>query len=435
MRDCRLARGCRFLGYCRLRQFVFAGLALVLVAVPIGSASARSKATSGGVGVLTGSPHKRKQPAATARRAQVNPLAVRGIWIWVVADSSGGSLSAIISRAHQYGIGTVIIKSGDGTRTWSQFSAPLVSRLHAAGLRVCGWQFVYGNNPLGEAQVGAATVKARADCLVIDAESDYEGKYIQAQTYIAQLRKRIGANFPVALAGFPYIDFHPAFPYSIFLGPGGAQYNTPQMYWRDIGTTVDTVYSHTYAYNRLYQRRIYPLGQIYNAPPPGQVIRFRQVARAYGAPNVSWWDWQEGTQAAWSAMARSARSLSGYVASPLVATINSSSAGDLVVWAQEHLISAGYPITVDGGYGASTVAAVESFQAAHGLTVDGVIGPQTWSGLLRYAPANVRWTTAGAKLAAAARFSLTMPVPRSARLHAKRDELAGPSGAGMPPRR
>ena len=58
----------------------------------------------------------------------------------------------------------------------------------------------------------------------------------------------------MALAGFPYVDYHPGFPYSVFLGPGGAQYNTPQMYWMDIGTSVNTVYAHTYAYNRVYQR-------------------------------------------------------------------------------------------------------------------------------------------------------------------------------------
>ena len=383
----------------------------------------------------TGSPHKHKRPAAKARGARANPFAGRGMWIWILSSSSGGNLAAIISRAHQYGIRTLIIKSGDGTGTWSQFTPQIVSELHSAGLRVCGWQYVYGNHPLGEAQVGAATVKDGADCLVIDAESEYQGKYVQAQTYITQLRKLIGANFPVALAGFPYIDFHPAFPYSVFLGPGGAQYNMPQMYWRDIGTTVDAVYAHTYEYNRVYQRQIYPLGQIYNRPPPGQIIRFRQVSRAYGAPSVSWWDWQEGTQSAWWAVKLRVGSLSGYAPSPLLATIRRGSAGDLVVWAQEHLISAGYPITVDGGYGPSTLAAVESFQTARGLTVDGMVGAQTWSALLRYAPANVRWTTTGARLAAAARFSLTMPVPKSARLRAKRNELAGASGAGEPPRR
>src|SRR5205085_11594393 len=193
------------------------------------------------------------------------------------------------AQRHRYGVTALMIRSGDGTGTWSQFSAPLVSALHRNGLRVCAWQYVYGTHPVTEAYVGAAAIRAGADCLLIDAESQYEGKYVQAQSYVQRLRKLIGANFPVALAGFPYVDYHRAFPYSVFLGPGGAQYNVPQMYWRDIGTSVDNVYAHTYFYNRLYQRPLYPLGQVYNSPPSKQLVRFRQFLRTYGAGGVSWW--------------------------------------------------------------------------------------------------------------------------------------------------
>ena len=49
----------------------------------------------------------------------------------------------------------------------------------------------------------------------------------------------------------------------MFLGPNGAQYNLPQMYWADIGTTVPSVYSHTYEYNEIYRRPIFPLGQLW----------------------------------------------------------------------------------------------------------------------------------------------------------------------------
>lgn len=37
--------------------------------------------------------------------------------------------------------------------------------------------------------------------------------------------------------------------------------------------------------------------------------------------------------------------------------------------------------TVDGQFGAQTLAAVKSFQSSQGITVDGVVGPQTWQAL------------------------------------------------------
>src|SRR5258705_9295801 len=90
--------------------------------------------------------------------APKNPLAGDGMWIWYVSRSSHGRIGAIASRAHRFGIETVLIKSGDGTKYWSQFSSGLVSALHARGLNVCGWQFIYGRGAAKEARVGARAV-------------------------------------------------------------------------------------------------------------------------------------------------------------------------------------------------------------------------------------------------------------------------------------
>jgi hypothetical protein len=382
-------------------------------------------------------------PASASGRTKIhkagdaNALAGRGMWIWYVSRSNGGTLSSIIGNARRYGISTLMIKSSDGPTVWSQFNSSLVSTLHANGLHVCAWQYVYGNHPLLEAQAAAAAVQDGADCLVIDAESEYEGKYVAAQSYITQLRKLIGQSFPVALAGFPYVDYHPGFPYSIFLGAGGAQYNTPQMYWVDIGTSVNTVYAHTYAYNTVYRRPIDPLGQVYENPPLGQIIRFRQLSRTYGAAGVSWWDWQQATTAGWKGISIGAGNLTA-TATPSTPVLKLHSLGDLVVWAQEHLATAGYTIPIDGSYGTTTQSAVESFQAAKGLTVDGIVGPATWAALLNYAPAPVTWTHTGATVASAAavrgsragRGRLVLQVPKSAHAHATRDEIARAGGAG-----
>jgi peptidoglycan hydrolase-like protein with peptidoglycan-binding domain len=38
-------------------------------------------------------------------------------------------------------------------------------------------------------------------------------------------------------------------------------------------------------------------------------------------------------------------------------------------------------ISIDGYYGSATANAVKCWQAGHGLTADGIVGPQTWSSL------------------------------------------------------
>ena len=457
-------RGCRVWGELRLRSFLIFTLALASAiggAVPALGAS--GGASLGGTTAKhrtqrrthsrkhSTSSHARARSRASPRRAishaqgGAGPLAGRAMWIWELPYTNGGDLTSIIASAHQYGVGTLMIKSSDGTGLWSQFTPQMVSALHASGLRVCAWQYVYGNHPVTEAYMGAAAVRDGADCLIIDAESEYEGKYIAAQTYIQRLRKLIGDNYPVALAGFPYVDYHPAFPYSVFLGPGGAQYNAPQMYWKDIGVTVDQVFAHTYSYNLIYGRPIYPLGQIYSNPPAHQIVRFRELSRVYGAPGISWWDWQEATPSSWSAVSRPAGTLAGYVPYTMMASIGAGYQGDLAVWAQEHLISAGFNVAVDGGYGPNTQAAVEAFQTAQGLTVDGIIGPATWQALLRYAPIKVIWgythhtrtaTIAAAQATATGPGAIRYaPVPKSASRPARRDEIAGAGGAGHSHRR
>jgi hypothetical protein len=370
--------------------------------------------------------------------AAANPFAARAMWIWELPSTEGGNVTAIIARAKANGIRTLMIKSGDAGNMWSQFSPQLVAQLHAANLRVCAWQYVYGSQPLAEAAVGAQAVKNGADCLLIDAEVEYEGKYVSAQRYVTSLRKAIGPAFPLALAGFPYIDYHPAFPYSVFLGPGGAQYNVPQMYWHDIGTTVDGVFSHTYSYNMVYQRPIFPLGQVYNAPPIRQVTRFRQLSRVYAAGGVSWWDWQEATPAYFRAISRPVGVLHNVAANAPLATLTRSSQGDMVVWAQEHLDGYGFKLPIDGSFGRNTLFAVDEFQSAVGLPVTGVIDPATWAALLKVKPITPKWVIRRKGVVAVPAFAartngpLVAPVPGSARLPDRGQEIPPSLGAGVP---
>ena len=322
----------------------------------------------------------------------------QGMWIWYVSQSDGGNLASIVAQAHAAGVSTLFVKSSDGSSNyWSQFSPTFVQQLHANGLKVCAWQYVYGTNPAGEANLGAQAVASGADCLVIDAEAEYEGKYGAAQTYITDLRAKIGAAYPLGLASFPYVYYHTAFPYSVFLGPNGAQFNAPQMYWKAIGNSVDTTYANTYISNRVYGRPIAPLGQTYEAPSSADLVRFREEAALYGASGISFWDFQETPASGWTALAQPLAPLTSVTPNPSWSELSQGSKGDPVLWMQEHLASAIPTQATTGIFDAATTTNLEQFQSTHGIAPSGHTEAATWQALLALAPVVVDWTGAGPK--------------------------------------
>jgi Putative peptidoglycan binding domain len=391
-------------------------LALALAAALLGACSIAVLATAapdshGGTGSGSG--------GGTGGGKAKNPYRGNGMWIWYVSRSSGGDPRRIARKAHRHRISTVYIKSSDGGNAWSQFNRGLISNLKHRGLRVCAWQFVYGDHPSAEAKRGAQAVKKGADCLVIDAEASYEGRYGAADKYVTKLRSRIGKKFPTSLAGFPYVDYHPGFPYSVFLGPGGARFNLPQVYWHAIGVSVGEAYKHTFIYNRVFQRPIAPIGQTYDNPPKRQLQHFRKLAINYRFPGVSWWDWQETSRAEWKTLGKKiSHGVKGAKRPTKYPTLSHGSSGDLVVWAQEHLKGSGESLRINGVYNAKTVKRTKHFQRSHGLSVDGKIGSATWRSLLRQTPKMVDWSgrshgKTGNRAAA----------PRSAALPAIADEI------------
>jgi len=70
--------------------------------------------------------------------------------------------------------------------------------------------------------------------------------------------------------------------------------------------------------------------------------------------------------------------------------------GDAVKDLQRALTAAGYPVMQDGAFGPATAAAVERFQADHGLGVDGIAGAATFGALAKAtkgspAPRGLAW--------------------------------------------
>ena len=128
---------------------------------------------------------------------------------------------------------------------------------------MCAWQYVYGTNPAGEADLGAEAVANGADCLVIDAEAEYEGHYAAAQTYIDDLRAKIGADYPARARLLPLRQLPPVLPLLGLPRPGRRPVQRAADVLEGHRPSVDTVYANTYIANRIYGRPIFPLGQTY----------------------------------------------------------------------------------------------------------------------------------------------------------------------------
>ena len=315
------------------------------------------------------------------------------MWIWYVSQS-GGSAEAIARKAKNHDMRLVFIKSSDGASAWSQFTPELVEDLQRRGMTVCAWQFVYGTYPVEEARRGAEAARKGADCLVIDAESHYEGRYPAADKYMGALRKRVGPDYPVGFTSFPWVDYHPSLPYSVFLGRGGATFNLPQVYWKTIGTSVDNGLAHTYLWNLPYDRPILPLGQTYENPSSDDLKRFRRLSAGYGAKGVSWWSWQETSSSEWNR-------IDGNVHRPFpdpardFPRLSRGSRGDTVLLLQELLRAWGRDLPVDGSFGDKTRRVLKSYQRAHGLTDSGVADEPTWRALRERRPERIRWSRRG----------------------------------------
>lgn len=66
----------------------------------------------------------------------------------------------------------------------------------------------------------------------------------------------------------------------------------------------------------------------------------------------------------------------------LVITVSQGKSGDAVRAAQIQLNKFRSALVIDGSFGPATTAAVRKFQTDNGLAVDGVIGPRTWAHLV-----------------------------------------------------
>ena len=169
----------------------------------------------------------------------------KGFFIWQIPRVEGGNPATIASTAKAAGLSYIIIKIADGINAYNvetpsgkDLVPPVVNALRAQGIEAWGWHYVYGDDPVGEANKAVQRIQQTGvSGYVIDAELDYEkpGRAVQATAFMNQYRSLLPV-FPTALSSFRYPTAHPGLPWLAFLNR--CDYAMPQVYW--VGATDPT---------------------------------------------------------------------------------------------------------------------------------------------------------------------------------------------------
>ncbi|MCJ7514273.1 MAG: nuclear transport factor 2 family protein [Anaerolineales bacterium] len=244
----------------------------------------------------------------------------KGFFIWQLQNCEGGSAKAIAAKAQQAGLTHVLIKIADGA-DWPynidrargvDLVPPVLTALKSAGIQVWGWHYVRGENPLGEARLGANRARSLGvDGYVIDAEREYKrsGKKVAAQRYAQELRRLLG-DMPIALSSYRYPRVHYELPYAEFLAV--CDYAMPQVYFEQSHDPEVQLRVSLDQYMSLPNARpVVPTFPTYSAggwrPTPDEIRTALSTAKNLGLDSANAWSWDYASRSAyqdlWQAVA------------------------------------------------------------------------------------------------------------------------------------
>lgn len=226
----------------------------------------------------------------------------KGFFIWKIASCEGGSAAEIAAKAQAAGLTHVLIKVADGTSAYNLNAAtnadlvpPVAAALKLKGIKVWGWQYIYGDDPAGEARQAIARIGALGlDGFVVDAEAEFKqsGKAAAARSYMSLLRSAY-ASLPIAFSSYRYPTYHPAVPYKEFLDK--ADYAMPQVYWEQAHNPGAQVTRSVKEYQAIVPRPVVPTGCAYKrngwAPTDADAVEFLDTCRTLNLTGANFYSW------------------------------------------------------------------------------------------------------------------------------------------------
>ncbi len=230
-------------------------------------------------------------------------LTGKGFFIWRIANTENGDINATANMARAANFSHVLIKIADGVGAYNfdfdrglDLVPPLAQALKARGIQVWGWHYVYGEDPLGEANRAIQRIQQTGvDGYVIDAEGEYKqpGKAAAARSFMTRLRSAL-PNLQVALSSYRYPSLHPQLPWREFLN--GCDLNMPQVYWLQSHNPADQLRRCVAEFQAMSPfRQIIPTGAAFVEygwrPSPEEVTDFLRTTQELNLSGANFWEW------------------------------------------------------------------------------------------------------------------------------------------------
>lgn len=229
----------------------------------------------------------------------------KGFFIWRIPYTENGDIGRIINTALEADLSHVLIKVANADDYYNydfdrniDLVRPLANAFRQAGIAVWGWHYIYGENPITEAQLSVQRIRELAlEGFVVDAESEFKapGMDLVARTYMQELRRNLGSRYTIALSSYRFPYYHPTFPFAEFLEY--CDINMPQVYWEAAHNPVYQLTKSVQDFQSLTPfRPIIPTGAAYPAgswsPTPQEVIDFMDAVRNLNLPATNFWSWE-----------------------------------------------------------------------------------------------------------------------------------------------
>lgn len=253
-------------------------------------------------------------------------LTGKGMYIWNMWDTCHGNVDAMVEYAKTAKLSHVMVKIANGYAKFNIDRAnvgtvsELITKMHAAGIQVWGWHYIY--NAYNRLEDGVQVSIAEAECIVaiqrvaelpgldgfiVDAEDEAKkAGYANNKLYMDQIRTSM--KMPIALSSYRFPTIHQDLAWNAFIPY--CDIMMPQVYWFKSTNAGEQLRRSYKEYKALAPNLPFiPTGASYQEDgwraTEMQIIEFSDVAKELKLPCINFWEWANAQRYnLWDAVAR-----------------------------------------------------------------------------------------------------------------------------------